>query len=94
MTPEEELRRASRAKQILNDEIFSEAVTTVKNALIEGIVRTAFVDEKLREKLCQRLAVVDSTIALIESTMQTGEFAQAEIERLSLIDRAKEFFNG
>ena len=93
MSPEEELRRAERAKQILNDEIFSEAVQQIRDGLLLGLRNTAFKDVKLMEKLCQRYCVLEDMIGLLQSTMETGEFAKQEIERLSLIEKAKEFFN-
>ena len=93
MTPEEELRRAERAKQILNDEIFSEAVQQIRDGLLLGIRNSAFKDSELREKLCHRFCLLEDLLGLLQSTMETGEFAKQEIERLSLIEKAKEFFN-
>jgi hypothetical protein len=54
LSPQEEVERAERARQILQDEFFKEHVAMVREALQAGILKTAFVDEKLREKLTQR----------------------------------------
>ena len=96
MSPEEEIKRAERARQILNDDIFSEAVNQIREALFRGIRDSAFKDEGLREKLCQRYAILEDLLGQLHSTMETGQLARAELERQSLLqqaaDKAKEFF--
>ena len=96
MSPEEEIKRAERARQILNDDIFSEAVNQIREALFRGIRDSAFKDDELREKLCQRYAILEDLLGQLHSTMETGQLAQAELERQSLLqqaaDKAKEFF--
>ena len=94
MTPEEEVRRAERAKQIINDEIFTSAVAAIREAMLMGIRHSAFKDAELREKLCQRYALLEDLVGQIETVMETGELAQEEIRRKSLLEQAKEIWNG
>ena len=81
MTPEEELERAGRAETILTDELFKDAVKAVEEALISGIKRTAFTDEKTREKLCQQLVSLESLVSQLRSHMETGKLAEEMVKR-------------
>jgi type II secretory pathway component PulF len=81
MTPEEELGRAAEAEFILSNELFKESVREVRQALIEGIERTAFQDEKLREKLCQQLVALSAVVGKLQSHMETGKLAMETIKR-------------
>lgn len=94
MTPEEEVRRGERARQILNDDVFSSAVNSLRDAMLIGIRNSAFKDEKLREKICQRYSLLEDLVGQIQSIMETGEMAQEEIRRKSLLEQAKEYWNG
>jgi hypothetical protein len=62
MNPEEELVRAGKAEQILAEPLFKESITIIREALIDGIRRSAFTEDKLREKLCQRLALLEELV--------------------------------
>ncbi|TFH50922.1 MAG: hypothetical protein E4H01_01165 [Lysobacterales bacterium] len=84
MTPEEEVIRAGRAREVLENEMFKEAVADIEQALLTGIRHSAFKDEDLREKLCARYALLHDLIQQLKSHMETGELAQA-----SMRDRLK-----
>jgi hypothetical protein len=81
MTPEEEIGRAQEAQFILENELFKDAVAEVRKALIDGIERSAFTDEKLREKLSQQLVAVSAVVAQLRSHMETGKLAAETIKR-------------
>lgn len=89
MTPEEELVRAGKASEILTEPLFKEAVETIREALITGIQRSAFTDEKLREKLCQRLALLEDILGQLRTVMETGKMAEETIRQRSLSERLK-----
>jgi len=92
MTPEKEIRNAERARQIINDEVFREAVEKVEDALLAGIRRSAFADEKLREKLCARYALLHDLLGCLQSTMETGVLAEMEKARPSgVVDTVAHF---
>lgn len=86
LTPEDEIRRAGRSKEVLENEIFKEAFDTVEQALLAGIRAAAFTDDKLREKLAQRYAALHDIRFALVSVMETGEMAR---EQMSLMQRAK-----
>lgn len=92
MTPEEELRQAGKAKEILGNEIFKEAFSAIEGAILVGIRQAAFKDTELREKLCARYDLLHSLRDQIQTYIDTGLMAEEEIRRRSLLDRAKEFF--
>lgn len=81
MTPEEELGRAAEAEFILGNQLFKESVKEVRDALISGIERTAFTDEKTREKLCQQLVSLTAVINKLQGLMETGKLARETIKR-------------
>lgn len=89
MTPEEEMRRAGKAKEIFDSEMFKEAVSTVEKALLDGIQRTAFIDDKLREKLCQRYASLHDVLGQLRTYVETGKLAEA-----SMIEKAQNALRG
>ena len=80
MTPQEEIERAERASQILDDEFFKEHVRQIDEALQAAIRKTAFVDEKLREKLTHRWTALHDVIGALRSTMETGRIAAKQLE--------------
>jgi hypothetical protein len=96
VTPQEEVERAERARQILQDPFFKEHVGMVRDALQAGILKTAFVDEKLREKLTQRWSALEDVISALRSTMETGKLAAKQLEleeqQRSWREKAKQFF--
>jgi hypothetical protein len=96
LTPEEEIHRAERARQILADEFFKEHVAMVREALQAGILKTAFVDDKLREKLTQRWSALEDVLAALRSTMESGKLAAKQLEleeqQRTWREKAKQFF--
>lgn len=79
MTPEEEVRRAGRAREVLENEMFKEAISDLEQALLMGIRQSAFKDEVLREKLCHRYSLLHDLIQQLRTHMETGELAQASM---------------
>lgn len=96
MTPQEEIERAERARQILQDPFFTDHVTQIEQALLAGIRKTAFVDEKLREKLTHRWTALHDVLDALRSTMETGQIAAKQLEleekQRSWAQKAKERF--
>lgn len=90
MTPEEEVRRSGDAAQILEAPLFKDAVAAIEQALLSGIAKSAFVDEKLREKLCHRYALLQDLLAQLRTHIETGRLAQVQIEQKRWRDRMKE----
>ena len=92
MTPEEELVRAGKARDIMSEPLVKEAINTMREAFITGIRQSAFVDEKLREKLCHRLALLEDFVGQFQTVMETGKLAEETIRRRTVGERIREAF--
>ena len=79
MTPEEEIRRAEKAKQIVESEVFKEAFNEVERVLLDGIRRAPFKDNELREKLCQQYTALHTIRDQIKSYIESGKLAEATL---------------
>ena len=90
MTPEEELSRAERARQILEDPMFSAAVKELDEALLLAIRKTAFNDSTLRNKVQDRYSALHDVLDILRTHIETGKLARAQIEQQSLMQRMKE----
>lgn len=93
MTPEDEIARAGEAQAILRNPLFKEAVKEVREAIITGIERSAFTDEKTREKLSQQLVALTAVVNKLESHMETGKLAEETVRRQTIGDRIKQAVN-
>jgi hypothetical protein len=89
LAPEEEIGRAAEARFILENNLFKEAVKEVREAIITGIERSAFTDEKTREKLAQQLVSLTAVVNKLQSHMETGKFAEESIRQQSIRERVK-----
>lgn len=89
LSPEEELKRAEQARQIIDSELFQDSIKAVESALLLGIQRSAFSDEKLREKLAQRYALLHDLIDQIRSHIETGRLAEEQIQQRNWAERLK-----
>lgn len=81
MTEQEELDRAAEAEFLLNQGVFKESISSVEQAIINGIKRSAFKDSELREKLCHQLIALDSVVTQLRSFMETGKLVEETIKR-------------
>ena len=81
MTPEEELGRAQEAEMLMAHPLIKDAIREVRDALIDGIERSAFTDEKLREKLSQQLVSLSAVVNKLKTHIETGKLAEETIKR-------------
>jgi hypothetical protein len=93
LAPEEEIGRAAEARFILENNLFKEAVKEVREAIITGIERSAFTDEKTREKLAQQLVSLTAVVNKLQSHMESGKLAEETIRRQTMGERIKKAVN-
>ena len=93
MTPEEEIRRAGRAREILDNEMFKEAVAAIEEAIRNARLNSSAKDVEFREKLYAQELALTSVIRNLQTFMESGQLAEEEIRRRSMLDAAKELFN-
>ena len=92
MTPEEEIRRAGKAKEILDSELFKEAVSATEEALKHGRLQSAATAHDLREKLWAQELALFTIVNHLRTHIETGELAAETIRRKGLAERIKDVF--
>lgn len=90
MTPEEEIQRAEKARQILEEPLVKEAFSILEDAFLNGIQTSAVKDCELREKICQMLISLRALKQHLVSTMETGKFAQEQLRQQTLWEMSKQ----
>lgn len=85
MTPEHEVQRADRARQLLEDELLVEAFQTIEQELTNAWQSSPARDIEGRESLWLQLKLLRLVRSKLETVVETGKVAQA-----SLLQRARE----
>ena len=76
----EEIARADQAKQILEHPLYVEALSTVREALIEHLLNTRVAEEVERDRLYITIKALDLVHQHIKSVLETGTLAEKEQE--------------
>jgi len=74
----EELARADQAKQILEHPLYIEALSTVKEALIQYLLDTKVAEEVERDRLYITIKALELVNQHITSVLETGKLAERE----------------
>jgi hypothetical protein len=74
----EEIARADQAKQILEHPLYVEALSTVREALIEHLLNTRVAEEVERDRLYITIKALDLVHQHIKSVLETGTLAERE----------------
>lgn len=80
MTPEEELQRGNEAKRILNDAIYNEAYTVIRERIVQQLSQME-IDDAKRARLNSLLVAHETVRRYMEQVVMTGKMAAAQIER-------------
>ena len=75
-----ELLKADEARRILDSEYFKGRIKEIEEVLVNALCKTAFIDEKLREKLAQRLAALREVVQVLNGDVDTGKLAQHQLD--------------
>ena len=78
----EELRRAEEAKRLLDNPLFKEAFTTIREELIRHLLNTRVAEEVERDRLYITIKALDLVKQHIQSVLETGKLAESEKEKL------------
>ena len=76
----EEIARADQAKQILEHPLYVEALTTVKEALVQQLLDTRVAEEVERDRLYITIKALELVNQHIQSVLETGKLAEREQE--------------
>lgn len=94
MTPEQAIYRANRAKEVLENETYIEAFALIEQELTEQWKSSPARDQDGREKLWLMQRLLAKLKVTLESTMDSGKLAVAELtHKQTLIERAKDLWN-
>ena len=81
MDLEKEKQRGIKAKQILEDEIFAEAVQKVSEELRQEWLNSPIRDTEGREKIYMMEKMLNVLLVQIRSVMETGKLASKQINK-------------
>ncbi len=81
METEKEIQRGHRAKAILEDEIFAEAVQKVSSELDLEWINSPVRDTEGREKIYMMKKMLNVLLVEIKSVMETGKLASKQINK-------------
>ena len=81
MTPEQEISRGERARQVLQDEMFQEAMTAIKAEIYNKFLNTRFDQKEEREELWRKSQVAESLEGYLRRVMTSGKMASKNKEQ-------------
>jgi len=81
MEKEKEIQKGNRAKQILEDEIFAEAVKRVSDELDLEWINSPVRDTEGREKIYMMKRMLNVLLVQLKSVMETGKLATKQINK-------------
>ncbi|WP_157900149.1 hypothetical protein [Rhodoferax koreensis] len=91
MSLEAKIHQASRAKEVLDNEVYQQAFTDYKTEIIKQWETSPARDEDGRQRLWLMLATLNKVQSMLQTTMETGKLAAQELEhKKSIADRLKE----
>jgi len=81
MDKDKEQQRGHRAKAILDDEIFAEAVKKVSSELDLEWINSPVRDTEGREKIYMMKKMLNVLLVQLQSVMETGKLASKQINK-------------
>jgi hypothetical protein len=78
MTPEEEIRRAERARQLLEDSVLKEALQEIESQALDALERCPIKDIELRERLWMLFCTTRQFRNVLKTMIDSGKLAAAE----------------
>ena len=81
MDKEKEIQRGHRAKAILEDEIFAEAIQKVSVELDQEWLNSPIRDTEGREKIYMMKKMLNVLLVQLQSVMETGKLATKQINK-------------
>ncbi|MHB1176082.1 MAG: hypothetical protein ACYCZJ_13265 [Sulfuriferula sp.] len=87
-----ELQRGEQARQVLESEIYAESWQAVRDGIISAWESAPIRDKEGANELKLMLKLLTDVRRNVETVMQTGKMAKIQIERESLLDKAKRKF--
>lgn len=93
MNLEEEVIRAEKARQVLQDPMVLDALNDIETAVISQWHECPVKDQDMRERLWMMYGVSKQFRKILQSHIETGELAKAQLFReQTLLEKMKERF--
>lgn len=89
MSLSEELRRGEQARQLLQNELYQDAITQVRQAIIDKWISAPMRDIEGQHELKLMLKLLGDVTGYIQTTMETGKMAQIQLEGERRMDKLK-----
>ncbi len=86
----EDIGRASRAEELINNPLYLEAITAMQAAMFTQFADTKFKDEDHRHELWQRMQLLKQFQSKFESIVKQGVKAK---QTLTMLERAKQLIS-
>lgn len=86
----QDISRASRAEELINNPLYLEAITAMQAAMFTQFADTKFKDEDQRHELWQRMQLLKQFQGKFESIVKQGAKAQ---QTLTMLERAKQLIS-
>ena len=94
MTPEQAIYRANRAKEVIENESYIDAFALIEQELTDQWKLSPARDQDGREKLWLMQRLLGKLKVCLESTMDSGKLAVAELtHKQTLVERAKDWLS-
>lgn len=78
---EEEVRRARRSREILEDPMIKQALVDMETAIIDNIATCPPAEERIQQKLCMLLGVTRQFKQIFQTHLETGKMAEFQLEQ-------------
>ena len=78
----EEIKKGEQAKKILDNQVYQEAFTTVKNNIIHAMQTSPLSDDVTHNRLVIALQTLNQIEKALTDIMQTGKMAQIQVNDL------------
>jgi len=86
----EEVKRADRAEEVLNNPLFIEAVAKVRDGIIASMASSPLGDESTHNRLVIALQLLSQIEKQLKDVVQTGKMAKLQV--VTPIERIKKVF--
>ena len=93
-TLEQRIYDGNRAREILENEVFSQVLIDMEQELIQAWTNSPARDEAGREKIYQYLMTLNKFKDKVKATLETGKLAELDLNhKRNLMERARDGLN-
>ena len=87
MSPDEEIRRANEAQQLLNNSYLKAAFEAVEKSVLDQMDEVSLRDVDMHTRLIIARKTIHAVKRFLERHIETGELAKLQIEKRGVVSR-------